>query len=398
MNRLLIAMYLLMAAAPAHSLAQVQPPRMRLTEDLRLDANTEDFPVIGAIHIGPRREIVVPVRQDLNLRIYDSTGKRIAVVGRRGDGPGEFQAIGQMGWVADTLWAYDFQHRRITFISPSGTVLRSTLLMASLQPPRGNVETAGALEWFVPYALFADGAVVGEGRFHQPRVAGKYVWAERRIVHAPVAGGMRTLAKSPEYENGPWFMTVEVFGRSVPYAPLPQTVFSPDGRRFAFLTTDIQSRAGGTYTIQMFGTTGEVIFNKTFSFAGTVIPQRVVDSTLAAMIPPAGRGTEGPADMPQRFQALAKERIPPVYAPVQSIILGLDNTTWVVLRRNTDGQTAIALNARGEPVGSLSVPTRSRIWQGSASHVWMTETDSDGLVSVVRYRLSGIGCAPPECR
>jgi hypothetical protein len=256
----------------------------------------------------------------------------------------------------------------------------------------------GALEWFVPYALFADGAVVGEGRFHQASKPGAYVWAERRIVRASAAGDMRTLVKSPEYENGPWFMTVEVFGNSVPFAPLPQTVFSLDGRRFAFLTTDIKSRDGGTYNIQMFHTTGEPIFNKTFPFAGLPIPQRVVDSTLAAMIPPPGRAREGPADMPQRFQAIAKTRMPPVYAPVQSIIPGFDNTTWVVLRRTPEGQTAIVLNSRGEPVGTIAVPPRSRVWQGSATHVWMTETDADGLASVVRYRMAGIGCSPPECR
>jgi hypothetical protein len=386
---------LALVSSPA---AAQSAPRVRITEDLRLDANAENFSAVGLIYVGPRREIIVPLRQDMQIRMYDSTGKRIAAVGRRGSGPGEFQSIGQTGWIADTLWTYDLQQRRFTLISPAGVVLRTIPLGANRSGPQGNARTAGELEYFIPYVLNADGSIVGEGRFHQESKPGAYVWAEARIVHSPAVGEMRTLAKSPEYQNGPWYMTVEIFGNPVPFAPLPQTVFSLDGKRFALFTVDLKGREGGTYTIQMFRTTGQVIFNKTFPYTGLPIPQRVVDSTLAAMIPPGGRALEGPADMPQRFQAIAKQKMPPVYPPVQAVIPSYDNTTWVVLRRTPEGQTAIVLNARGEPVGSVAVPPRSRILQGSATHVWMTETDADGLVSVVRYKLSGVGCAPPECR
>jgi hypothetical protein len=37
-----------------------------------------------------RGEILVALWHDAEVRIYDSTGKRIAVVGRKEDAPGEF--------------------------------------------------------------------------------------------------------------------------------------------------------------------------------------------------------------------------------------------------------------------------------------------------------------------
>ena len=41
---------------------------------------------------------------------------------------------------------------------------------------------------------------------------------------------------------------------------------------------------------------------------------------------------------------------------------------------------------------------RVRLRQASANQVWMTETDRDGLVSVVRYRVSGVSCGALSCR
>ena len=78
-----------------------------LVEDLRLDANVEDFSVVSWVYVGPQGEIVVPERQDYRVRVYDSTGTLMATIGRRGEGPGEFQAPGPVFWAADTLVVFD---------------------------------------------------------------------------------------------------------------------------------------------------------------------------------------------------------------------------------------------------------------------------------------------------
>ena len=35
--------------------------------------------------------------------------------------------------------------------------------------------------------------------------------------------------------------------------------------------------------------------------------------------------------------------------------------------------------------------------QANATHVWVTETDNDGLTSVVRYRIQGLNCGAVSC-
>lgn len=80
--------------------------------------------------------------------------------------------------------------------------------------------------------------------------------------------------------------------------------------------------------------------------------------------------------------------MPPVHAPVASLIVGIDATVWIALRPTTSGQVALVFDGRGEPFMSVLVPLRSRIVQASADRVWMVETDADDLPSIVRYRVS----------
>jgi hypothetical protein len=70
--------------------------------------------------------------------------------------------------------------------------------------------------------------------------------------------------------------------------------------------------------------------------------------------------------------------------------LGLDQTIWIGMRPTGEERGYLILNGRGDPIGSLMVPTSTRIRQASATRIWVTETDDDGLSSVVRYRVLGL--------
>lgn len=69
------------------AIAQPTPARKQLVRDLRLDAATEDFPSIGWLAVSPHGIIAVGIQNDLAIRLYDSTGKKIGSVGRAGGWP-----------------------------------------------------------------------------------------------------------------------------------------------------------------------------------------------------------------------------------------------------------------------------------------------------------------------
>lgn len=380
----------LLCASPCFAGAQPAAPRVRIAEELRLDATAEDFPTVSRVVVGPRGEMVVPIIQDMQLRIYDSTGRRVAVVGRRGRGPGEFQSPNVIGWLGDTLWVTDRTQQRTSFFGADYKLLRT-----EAWPQEDALGRAGMarIVFFDPIALAADGAVIGRA-FQQS--ATNESDAHLVYVHRSPSGDLRPLITVRRQEDEPAMMVVSGLGRPVPFALIPQYAIATDGTRIGQLTAPLPRGREGAFTVTVFGPGGDTLATRTFSFRGTPIPRRAADSAIAAFVPADGRLREGPADLPQRFQALARERMPSVYTPVETILLGLDRTIWIGMRPTAEGREMLILNGRAEPVGSLMLPASTRVRQATANHVWVTETDTDGLSSVVRYRVEGLSC-PSGC-
>lgn len=372
--------------------AQPAAPRLSLVEELRLDANTEDFPTVTRVFVGPRGQVVVPINADMQLRVYDATGKKLGVVGRRGSGPGEFQFFGPIGWVGDTLWVSDVGQQRTTFVGPDLKVLRTTLWPES----PGAIGNVGERLYIVsPFAFLGDGSILGEGNLAVEGAQGRQLAGSAVVLRAR-DGSARLLRRRPRGEDSPLMMNVAGFGRWVPFT-LPLVVTARHDGRFAELSAPPLARPEGTFDVIAFRATGDTLFARSYPFRGAPIPQAAKDSALASFVPSGGRVLEGPSDLPQRFQAIARERMPAWFTPAETITLGIDLTTWIGMRATAEGRGYLVLDRRGEPVGSLVVPRTTRVRQASTTHVWVTETDADGLSSVVRYRISGLACRPADC-
>lgn len=79
--------------------------------------------------------------------------------------------------------------------------------------------------------------------------------------------------------------------------------------------------------------------------------------------------------------------MPPVYAPVQAMVVGLDGTTWLTLRDSDEGRVVLILDPRGDVIGRIVLPEGATLRHATRSQIWVTQADADGLVSVVRYRV-----------
>jgi hypothetical protein len=77
--------------------------------------------------------IVVADHGSGELRFFDSEGRPLRRVGRRGQGPGEFQEFNRVVRMAgDTLAIYDFRNRRVTWIAPDGSLVGDASLNAAM--------------------------------------------------------------------------------------------------------------------------------------------------------------------------------------------------------------------------------------------------------------------------
>ena len=76
----------------------------------------------AAFRLGDGR-LVVADRGSNELRFFSSSGKHVRTVGRRGAGPGEFEFLPAVVKLpGDSLLVHDIRNRRLTLISPEGTI------------------------------------------------------------------------------------------------------------------------------------------------------------------------------------------------------------------------------------------------------------------------------------
>ncbi len=86
----------------------------------------------GAIRL-PDGRIVVADAGSWEIRFFDSQGAFLAATGRRGDAPGEYRQIAGLGYgPGDSLWVYDFGHRRFTVLTAAGEPVRTMNLGGAL--------------------------------------------------------------------------------------------------------------------------------------------------------------------------------------------------------------------------------------------------------------------------
>ncbi len=171
------------------------------------------FRVSAAVRL-PDRRIVVADEGTSLIHFFDPVGRLEATGGGEGDGPGEFriiQAIGSAG--GDTVWVYDFSHRRLTTYRRPGEVDRSM----SLQPA---LATAALVGWsgdgYVATQLWGEGS--GRSSFGLVRNPVTFVNYDAQGVLRDTIGSFpgREVLLRPEGERV--VMGVAPFTRTASYA------------------------------------------------------------------------------------------------------------------------------------------------------------------------------------
>lgn len=117
-------------------------------------AGVDLFDVAGAVR-RPDGHFVVADGGTSRIFFFDPDGILESATGGEGDGPGEFRIIQSIGLGAgDTVWAYDFSHRRLSVYAAAGTLSRTL----SLEPSLNAAALVGwSGEGFVATQLWGDG-------------------------------------------------------------------------------------------------------------------------------------------------------------------------------------------------------------------------------------------------
>jgi hypothetical protein len=312
----------------------------------------------------------------------------LASVGKKGQGPGEFASITRVGWHGDSMWVSDASLRRVSWFTADGTLIRTVANPAVSDKPVSGSVTERVLH-MTPTYVMSDGALAGNA-FLAPRGAATRRISGSAFVRVSETGDVSVIARLSQYTaDERFFMSYAGLANPIPFVVAPTYVVSSDAAYRAHLEPLQTSDAGGTVSITLVRSTGGAVYHTSFAYRGVPIPKAVRDSAIAAEL--LGEVTEGPSNLRQQFHAIAKRKTPHIYPGASFIVLGLDNSVWVGVGPTPDGQKVLMLGQpKGVAVFHVILPKGSTLRQATARHIWVTETDDDGLNSVVRYRVTGV--------
>jgi hypothetical protein len=162
---------------------------------------------------------------------------------------------------------------------------------------------------------------------------------------------------------------------TIPFCATLMQDVSPNSDRFVLSWVEQGNRP--TFRIAAVYANGDTAFNRSYAYELLTISKAEKDSAIAAR-----------SRNPQLAAAMQRTTLPETHPPLARILPGLDETTWVELNRRAEDRIWHVLNASGAITGSLRVPRTTEIKVASATTIWVTETDSDGLQHIVRYRVT----------
>ena len=178
------------------------------------------------------------------LRWFDSTGRHVRTVGRRGSGPGEFGFIGRVvRSPGDTLLIHDGSNRRLTVVAPDGEIAHavSTAALRHLVDNR-SIDFSGVL---------ADGRHLGTTVMRRTERPGKGLFVDSTVVwivdrEMATADSIAVLYRNQSivrevHEMGTGF---ELSTDEIQFSPRGSITVSRDGFHYASgRTQEIETRA-----------------------------------------------------------------------------------------------------------------------------------------------------------
>jgi hypothetical protein len=372
------AIFLTALCGCAHDDAE-RPPAFVATEEVRFSVSEGGTPLSMPFHTLASADgtTFVGDLRPVQFSVFAGDGRFLRTLGRRGKGPGEFNALTAAGLKSDTLWVYDMLSARVTYFSDYAVARTETTpkMDSRAYPDRAAFRLAdGTFVWSV--LSEAHPVLVNPTRF--------------ALVHKDTAGQPRdTLATFTCRREV--LLAQQGRGASVlmlRFTDCDHTAIDPSGEYLYHVSGTI-ARTTDTAQLQIkrWDRNGRLVWSKQIPFRPRPFTASALDTVSDKVLGSAWASPDGKV----RPEFLQKVR--EVYAGMGSVptvsaaVAGMDGTLFVA--REPFGPTTrwTILDSAGVVLGDLALPSDARVLAANGKNLWTAETTAEGANVVVRYRL-----------
>ena len=371
-NTLLVAVVFLCMCPTLARGQQIDIPKWTAERDLVIGDQRVDysFTYILSIAVGGNGDIFVLEWKPPSVLEFSKRGQFVRRFGGRGEGPGEFRQVVDMGLRNDTVWVADPVLRRLTVWGGKGgppLTFDTRLALPGIQ----------ALYTF-PDALLSDGSIKMSrvGRLDEDPHSARSI----PVIRADAAGErwdtlatdyLPTMLSARRRTGGPVRMTQ-------PIQDEPHVWFSHDGSWWAVI--ERPSPVNGdraVFRVTKSRVSGGTVFAREYSFVPEPVERRTIDSLVNDLV--ATGVLEG--------DARRSLYTPDYWPPILGAVAARDGRLF--LKRSIHANEAIwlVLSPSGEPEAVLRVPAGLKIREADAQHLWGVEVGEYDVQHVARYRI-----------
>jgi hypothetical protein len=324
----------------------------------------------SSIAVDDQGRLYVADEKPTDIKVFDSTGALVRIIGREGDGPGEFRSA-YIAIRGNRLLAHDPAAQRTTFFDTSGTLLRTFHSV-------GN--------YYAPVALDAAGRAVLPLIFMMSE-AERDAGPKRAFYVArfdSLGNLLDTLSVPQLTEDHGWVVSqgkAMVFSVPVPFAPRTISGFGRDSGMIYGATTD--------FAIMRMQSGHDTTFIMRRTWTAPAIPDSVRTDTVESMVK---RYVGGRVDEVSLRNAFHVADIPTTGPSFSRLVVDDRGNTWTQQALGADSTRFDVFGPDGSWLGPIVVPAGMSPYGPFVIHggvVYLATEDGDGFPEVRRWAIQG---------
>lgn len=363
--------------------------RLEIVRRIGSGDNVEDaLTSIGQVVIGPDGRLFVSQPQDGRIRVYSKLGDLEGVIGRPGDGPGEFRSIHAMGFHGSSLFVADHVLGRVSFFTRSGQ------LLAAVPWSSESIRTsAGAYQPTPPAILLSDstGLVVpnlltfstGDRRSTE---AVRHQHTQLFLAIDRQGDILDTIAEwRYSYTSTGIPAGARAFRFACPFNDSPHYALMPNGQGVAMATTRREAQEDASeIVVGLIGLSRDTQLVASWPYQPVAVSSERVDAEAEEIH--ARRGVVPSPGIDLIVQAVQEHCVPEALPAITRLVSTQDGRIWI-RREETDADSVTwnVVRPGRTDVMAFSLPGATTIVAASDSVVVATHLDSLDVPSLVVY-------------